>query len=260
MEANLDGRIIPDEPGIIDEEMLQIAVQQQVHKGKAENIAKEEVVQFKDVQSLTLYFHHLSFNNIRKIEGLEKLTKLEDLTLSHNNISRLENMDNLVKLNFLSIGHNDLQQLENVLYLRRFPNLYSLNLRGNLICEDERYDMFIGGYLSNLVYLDFRRIAQSLKELAKEKFDFGIEKQRCREQLLQEEEESVRTTAETVALHKAAFVHLLDGPSFFENMFTEDTVGLQFLVLPGVSDVFETYPLSSLSFISIFISDIKCYS
>uniref|UniRef100_A0A8C4R2U5 Dynein regulatory complex subunit 3 n=1 Tax=Eptatretus burgeri TaxID=7764 RepID=A0A8C4R2U5_EPTBU len=247
MEANLDGRIIPDEPGIIDEEMLQIAVQQQVHKGKAENIAKEEVVQFKDVQSLTLYFHRiltienlrhftglvklqlnnnfiekiegldylenlqwldLSFNNIRKIEGLEKLTKLEDLTLSHNNISRLENMDNLVKLNFLSIGHNDLQQLENVLYLRRFPNLYSLNLRGNLICEDERYDMFIGGYLSNLVYLDFRRIAQSLKELAKEKFDFGIEKQRCREQLLQEEEESVRTTAETVALHKVFKVNV----------------------------------------------------
>ena len=56
----------------------------------------------------------LSFNNIEVIEGLETLTKLEDLTLYNNRISRIENMDALVNLHVFSIGNNDLKELENV--------------------------------------------------------------------------------------------------------------------------------------------------
>lgn len=59
-------------------------------------------------------FTDLSFNNIEVIEGLDKLTQLEDLTLYNNRISRIENMDNLSKLHVFSIGNNNLQELDNV--------------------------------------------------------------------------------------------------------------------------------------------------
>lgn len=48
----------------------------------------------------------LSFNNITKIEGLDALTELTDLSLYHNRIKVIENMDNLKKLNVFSIGNN----------------------------------------------------------------------------------------------------------------------------------------------------------
>ena len=56
----------------------------------------------------------LSFNNIEKIEGLDKLTKLKDLTLYNNQITMLENMDELTNLHVFSIGNNNLSQIDNV--------------------------------------------------------------------------------------------------------------------------------------------------
>ena len=61
-----------------------------------------------------ILFADLSFNNIEVIDGLYKLTKLQDLTLYNNRISTLENMDALTGLEVLSIGNNNLSSLENV--------------------------------------------------------------------------------------------------------------------------------------------------
>jgi len=61
-----------------------------------------------------LYFVDLSFNNIEMIEGLDKLTCLQDLTLYNNRISRIENMDKLTDLHVFSIGNNNLTDLDNV--------------------------------------------------------------------------------------------------------------------------------------------------
>ena len=63
---------------------------------------------------LPAHFVDLSFNNIEVIEGLDRLTKLEDLTLYNNRITRLENMDSLTKLHIFSIGNNQLKELDNV--------------------------------------------------------------------------------------------------------------------------------------------------
>lgn len=46
----------------------------------------------------------LSFNRITAIEGLEQLTKLQDLSLFNNQISSLQGLDTLQNLNVLSIG------------------------------------------------------------------------------------------------------------------------------------------------------------
>ena len=59
----------------------------------------------------------LSFNNIEVIEGMDKLTKLEDLTLFNNRIQRLENMDSFSELHVFSIGNNNLKDLDNVCML-----------------------------------------------------------------------------------------------------------------------------------------------
>ena len=56
----------------------------------------------------------LSFNNIEVVEGLDKLTKLKDLTLYNNRISKIENMESLTQLHVFSIGNNSLKQLDNV--------------------------------------------------------------------------------------------------------------------------------------------------
>ena len=69
----------------------------------------------------------LSFNNIEKIEGLDKLIKLKDLTLYNNQITVLENMDKLVNLHVFSIGNNNLSQIDNVsgflLFIRSWSSL-----------------------------------------------------------------------------------------------------------------------------------------
>lgn len=54
----------------------------------------------------------LSFNNIERIEGLDNLTKLKDLSLFNNQITKLENMNVLENLEVFSIGNNQLNDYD----------------------------------------------------------------------------------------------------------------------------------------------------
>lgn len=58
----------------------------------------------------------LSSNNIKKIEGLDNLRKLEILLLAKNRISVIENMDTLEELTIFNIGHNCIEQQDNVTF------------------------------------------------------------------------------------------------------------------------------------------------
>uniref|UniRef100_A0A8D2LVD9 Dynein regulatory complex subunit 3 n=1 Tax=Varanus komodoensis TaxID=61221 RepID=A0A8D2LVD9_VARKO len=189
------------EPNVIDEEMLQRAVEEQGPREEAGLLAKKEGINFRDVKELQLDFRNilkidnlwqfvnltklqldnniiekiesleclvnlvwldLSFNNIEIIEGLDTLVKLQDLSLFNNRISKIENLDALQELQVFSIGNNAIQTLENMIYLRKFKNLRTLNLAGNPVCENEVYAMFIAAHLPDLVYLDFRLVEDNM--------------------------------------------------------------------------------------------------
>ena len=51
-----------------------------------------------------LFAAHISKNFIEKIEGLDKLTKLTDLSFFSNRIKELSGLENLHELNVLSFG------------------------------------------------------------------------------------------------------------------------------------------------------------
>ena len=75
----------------------------------------------------------LSFNLIRKIEGLEKLEKLTDLSLYSNQIEVIEGLDKLKNLNVFSFGKNLVTNLdETTKYFRNLNNnLQVLNMEDN---------------------------------------------------------------------------------------------------------------------------------
>nr|XP_034986927.1 dynein regulatory complex subunit 3 isoform X2 [Zootoca vivipara] len=228
------------EPNVIDEEMLQKAVEEQGPKDEAGILAKNEGINFKDVLALQLDFRNilkidnlwqfknltklqldnniiekiealdtlvhlvwldLSFNNIEVIEGLDALVKLQDLSLYNNRISKIENLDTLQELQVFSIGNNNIQTLENVIYLRKFKNLRTLNLTGNPVCENEVYTTFIAAYLPDLVYLDFRLVDDNT----------------------------------------LAYVEYLNGSFLFDSMFADDPEAPKLLYLPGVPELLEIY-------------------
>uniref|UniRef100_A0A670XVZ3 Dynein regulatory complex subunit 3 n=1 Tax=Pseudonaja textilis TaxID=8673 RepID=A0A670XVZ3_PSETE len=256
------------EPNVINEDMLQKAVEEQGPQDDAGQLAKKEGINFKEVKALQLDFRNilkidnlwefvnltklqldnniiekiealdslvnlvwldLSFNNIELIEGLDTLVKLQDLSLYNNRISRIENLDTLLELQVFSIGNNNINDLENMIYLRTFKNLRTLNLTGNPVCDNEVYSMFIAAYLPNLVYLDFR-----LREMALLKYQYAIEEMRHGETLALAKQEEWEAREKEVEYHKSAYVEYLDGSYLFDSMFAEDPEASKLIYLPGV--------------------------
>lgn len=55
---------------------------------------------------LDLRILDISFNLLRNIEGVDKLTRLKRLFLVNNKISKIENISNLHQLQMLELGSN----------------------------------------------------------------------------------------------------------------------------------------------------------
>lgn len=268
------------EPSVIDEKMLKEAVEDQGPKGEAGRIAKMEGIDFDTVLALRLDYRNilkidnmwnfvsltklqmdnniiekiegldklvnlewldLSFNNIEVIEGLDSLVNLRDLTLFNNRITRIENMENLVDLHVLSIGNNNIKGLENVVYLRHFKNLKTLNLNGNLFCEDTNYRAYVVAHLSHLIYLDFRLIDSATREAALEQYRYAIEELVHNETLAQKQLEESQEEDKKRKLHKDAYVEDLDGGNLFDSMLADDPEASKLGALPGVEDIIAIY-------------------
>ena len=268
------------EPSVVDEEMLQKAVEDQGPKDEAGKIAKEEGIEFKDVEALRLDFKNilkidnlwcfvnltklqldnniiekvegldmltklvwldLSFNNIEVIEGLDKLTQLTDLTLYNNRISKIENMDQLTKLHVFSIGNNNLAELDNLIYLRRFRNLQTLNLNGNPISELPEYRAYVVAHLPCVEYLDYRLVDEGSRKSAYNKYDIAVQEIQHDEKVAQRKATEAEAKAKEHAIHKAAFVEELDGPQLFETMFADDAEGQKLNYMPTVDEILIDY-------------------
>ncbi|XP_008684200.1 dynein regulatory complex subunit 3 isoform X2 [Ursus maritimus] len=268
------------EPRVMDEDMLKLAVGEQGPKEEAGQLARQEGILFKDVLSLRLDFQNilridslwqfenlrklqldnniiekieglehlvhlvwldLSFNNIEAIEGLDTLVNLEDLSLFNNRISKIDSLDALVKLQVLSLGNNQIGNMMNIIYLRRFKDLRTLSLSGNPIAELEDYKMFICAHLPDLVYLDFHRIDDHMKELAESKHQYSMDELKHRENLIQAQLDDERAQQEELEKHKAAFVEHLNSPFLFDSMYAEDVEGNKLASLPGVSELLQAY-------------------
>ncbi|XP_073653143.1 dynein regulatory complex subunit 3 isoform X2 [Tursiops truncatus] len=273
-------RLCDVEPRVMDDEMLKLAVGEQGPRDEAGQLAKQEGILFKDVLSLQLDFQNilridnlwqfenlrklqldnniiekieglenlthlvwldLSFNNIEAIEGLDTLVNLEDLSLFNNRISKIDSLDALVKLQVLSLGNNQIGNMTNIIYLRRFKDLRTLSLSGNPVAEAEDYRTFICAYLPDLVYLDFQRIDDHMKELAEMKHQCSVDELKHQESLMQAQLEEEQARWEELEGHKAAFVEHLNGPFLFDSMYAEDVEGSQLSHLPGVGELVQTY-------------------
>ncbi|XP_009284731.1 dynein regulatory complex subunit 3 [Aptenodytes patagonicus] len=267
------------EPNVIDDEMVQKAVEEQCPED-VRKLAKREGVNFKDVTELQLSFRNilqidnlwqfenltklqldnniiekiealeslvhlewldLSFNNIEVIEGLDTLVKLQDLSLYNNRISKIEHMDTLQELQIFSIGKNNLTTLEDVIYLRRFKNLRTLNLAGNPLCDDEQYTLFVVAHFPDLVYLDFKLVSDTTREVAVLKYQDLTEPLECEEAraLAQLEEEQAKQ--KELEYHKTAFVEYLNGSFLFDSMYAGDTEAAKLAYLPGAGDLLQAY-------------------
>ncbi|XP_073799701.1 dynein regulatory complex subunit 3 isoform X2 [Danio rerio] len=262
-----------EKPGVIDEQMLQRAVEEQQTRN-TEGIQLEELLELRlDYRNILKIYHlwsfssltklqldnnaierieglenltnltwlDLSFNKIEVIEGLQTLVKLQDLSLFNNRISVIENLDTLQRLQVLSLGNNSIAQLENVIYLRRFQSLRTLNLAGNPICEEDRYKTFVSAYLPELVYLDYRLLDEQTRETANAKYQYAIEEMRQNEMQEQQAMEAQKISNEELQLHKDAFVENLNGAQLFHSMFADDPDAEKLALLPGVDALLEEF-------------------
>lgn len=109
----------------------------------------------------------LSFNRIQKIEGLDHLPLLKDLTLYGNQISVLEGLDSCTELELLSLGRNRITSLQSIKSLRSFSKLRALSLDANPCCGEDQYRPYIVAFLSQLQYLDYAVITPAEREEAR---------------------------------------------------------------------------------------------
>eukprot|EP00064_Thunnus_orientalis_P002945 superscaffoldBa00000232_g2953 len=179
----------------------------------------------------------LSFNNIEKIEGLESLRKLEVLNLSNNKIPVIENMDTLEKLTFFCFSNNLVGQLDNVLYLRTFKNLFTLNLLGNPVSEEDDYKLFIAAYFPNLNCLDYRYLNEKTKKEALIKYHYDLEKMKRDGLQMQQAAEAKQRQEAELQLHHDAFVEFLDGSYLFKDMFKDDPEADKLHYLPELFEI-----------------------
>lgn len=117
----------------------------------------------------------LSFNKISKIENIEKLVNLEKLSFFENFIETLENMESLKKLKIFSIGKNNIADLSNVNYLRRFPELASLNMADNPCTKiEDNFRLYIAAFLPQVIYYEYQRIGEDERMEGNNKVSFNV--------------------------------------------------------------------------------------
>ncbi|EFC48736.1 predicted protein [Naegleria gruberi] len=108
---------------------------------------------------IRLEYLDLSHNDIETMEGLENITKLKRLNLSNNKIKKLECISSLKHLQHLNLEKNNIENLTDIQELQYVPNLKSINLKGNPVCEKEGFDETLKQLCKKLQFINGEHIA-----------------------------------------------------------------------------------------------------
>uniref|UniRef100_A0A8C2E5Q0 Protein phosphatase 1, regulatory (inhibitor) subunit 7 n=1 Tax=Cyprinus carpio TaxID=7962 RepID=A0A8C2E5Q0_CYPCA len=99
-------------------------------------IIKSNFLLIKESEKIKMQLD-VSFNLLRKIEGLDCLTKIKKLFLLHNKITSIANLDQMTSLQMLELGSNRIRVIEN---LDSLTTLESLFLGTNKISQLQNLD------------------------------------------------------------------------------------------------------------------------
>ncbi|KAI6184357.1 hypothetical protein M3Y97_00587500 [Aphelenchoides bicaudatus] len=147
----------------------------------------------------------LTDNNIRKIDNLPLMKRLESILLHNNRIQYIQKDigEKLPNLKTLALTNNNIAELGDILPLAKCTKLEYLSLMGNPLTHKPHYRAYIINKLPSVRVLDFRRIKDAERNEAA-KFFKGEEGKKLEEQAntaqdqqqsLLEDGESKRSTA-----------------------------------------------------------------
>lgn len=108
-------------------------------------------------------------NDIRYLGNFPLLPQLKHLTLSNNLISRIDPRlpQSLPSLHTLTLTNNLVSDLSELAHLSKCRRLEYLSLMGNPVAREKNYREFVVWKLPQVRVLDFQRIKDSERQLAK---------------------------------------------------------------------------------------------
>uniref|UniRef100_A0A914DQ97 Probable U2 small nuclear ribonucleoprotein A' n=1 Tax=Acrobeloides nanus TaxID=290746 RepID=A0A914DQ97_9BILA len=110
----------------------------------------------------------LSDNNIRKLDNLPLLKRLESLILHNNRIQQIQkDIDEMLpNLKWMVLTNNNLTELGDIDPLAGCPKLEYLTLMGNPLTHKPNYRLYVIFKVKSLRVLDYRRIRDAEREAA----------------------------------------------------------------------------------------------
>jgi len=139
----------------------------------------------------------LSDNNIRKLDNLPKLKRLETILLHNNRVDYIskEIGDQLPKLSTLVLTNNNLRELGDIDALTTCPRLEYLSLQGNPLTHLPKYRQYVIYKLKTVRVLDYKRIRLADREAAKKLFK-GEAGQRLKRELVKRSQKAAENGEE----------------------------------------------------------------
>ncbi|KAK0549044.1 U2 snRNP complex subunit [Tilletia horrida] len=115
----------------------------------------------------------LTDNDIRALAGFPLLTRLTTLSAANNLITRIDPRlaHSLPCLESLILTNNQISELGELAALGKFPNLTYVSLLGNPVTREKHYRDWIVWKCPNVRVLDFRRVKDKERQLAKSLFE-----------------------------------------------------------------------------------------
>ncbi|KAK7084967.1 U2 small nuclear ribonucleoprotein A' [Halocaridina rubra] len=131
----------------------------------------------------------LSDNDIRKLDGFPLLKRLKTLLLNNNRIVRISDSlaEEIPNLQYLFLTNNLIQELADLDNLANLKKLEYISLLGNPVTTRDHYRLYVINKLPQVRVLDFRRVRERERDMARKLFKSKLGKE------IQKEAKKVRT-------------------------------------------------------------------